>query len=109
MAKAFTIRRAARSGCKCAIRYFGPDYLGTGTLWDLSQKGGRVAGSSAAKIGTSLILHIQLLEDLGEEWFWVDQAIVKWTEGKSFGVEFVTLTPQARDFLSYALGEFNEP
>lgn len=108
MAKPFTIRSAARAGCQCAIRYFGQDYLGTGTLWDLSLNGGRLSGSTPAQVGAKLILHIQVPEDLGQDWYWVDQAIVRWTMGKTFGIEFVSLDQKSKDLLAYALGEFDE-
>lgn len=108
MAKAFTIRRVPRSGCTTAVRYFGPDYLGTGTVQDLSKQGCRVTGSWTVTPGTSIILHLQLPEDLGSEWFWIDQAIVRWSEDKTFGIEFLSLDDKAKDFLAYALGDFEE-
>ena len=106
MARPFTIRTATRATCRCAIRYFGQDYLGTGTLWDLSRTGGRVSGSSAAAVGTTLILHIQLPEELGPDWFWIDRAIVRWSTGTTFGIEIESVADGDRDFLAYALGEF---
>lgn len=108
MEKEFTIRRTPRSACRCAIRYFGHDYLGTGTVWDLSMGGGRVTGSFPVKVATELILHLQLPDELGQEWFWVDKAIVRWSTGKTFGIEIISLEQGSRQFLAYALGEFDE-
>ncbi|MFO0774001.1 MAG: PilZ domain-containing protein [Nitrospiraceae bacterium] len=108
MNKVFTIRRTPRSGYQSAIRYFGPDYLATGVLRDLSVRGGRATGSHPVVPGTQIILHIQLSEELGSEWFWVDKAQVRWAEGHTFGIEFLSTDKQAQDFLRYALGEFEE-
>ena len=108
MEKSLTIRRAPRNSCRCAIRYFGKDYLGTGTLWELSRKGGRASGSASVMVGAKLILHIQLPDELGQDWFWVDQAVVRWSTGKTFGIEIVSIDKTDRDFLAFALGEFDE-
>ena len=106
MNRPYTVRSTTRSSCHCCIRYFGKDYLGTGTIWDLSVKGGRASGSIAVPIGAELIVHIQLPNDLGEDWFWVDKAVVRWSIGKTFGVEILSLGQDSREFLTYALGEF---
>ena len=106
MRRPYTIRSTPRAACNCSIRYFGKDYLGIGRIWDLSLAGGRASGNTAVSVGAELIVHIQLPGDLGEDWYWVDKAIVRWSAGKSFGIEILSMGQENREFLTYALGEF---
>jgi hypothetical protein len=65
---------------------------GEGSVVDLSVRGCRIESLTHTLAGTVLELHIYL-SDL-ESPLGIDQAIVRWTRGKFFGVEFVSLQPE---------------
>lgn len=59
---------------------------------DLSVRGCRIESSTHALAGTVLELRIYVSDH--EAPLGIDQAIVRWTRGKFFGVEFVSLQPE---------------
>jgi hypothetical protein len=64
---------------------------GEGTLGDLSIRGCRVFSLTEVKPGTTVQLRVDVSDD--EPPLQVDQAIVRWHRDNSFGLEFVSLTP----------------
>lgn len=65
---------------------------GEGSVVDLSVRGCRIESSTHALAGTVLELRIYVSDH--EAPLGIDQAIVRWTRGKFFGVEFVSLQPE---------------
>lgn len=59
---------------------------------DLSVRGCRIESSTHTLSGTVLELRIYASDQ--EVPLGIDQAIVRWTRGKFFGVEFVSLQPE---------------
>lgn len=64
---------------------------GDGALNDLSVRGCRVLSVIEVKPGTALQLRIQVSDD--EPPVKISQAVVRWCRARSFGCEFVNLSP----------------
>jgi hypothetical protein len=65
---------------------------GEGSVVDLSVRGCRIESSTHTLSGTVLELRIYVSDH--EAPLGIDQAIVRWTRGRFFGVEFVSLQPE---------------
>ncbi len=91
-------RRGRRVGLSCRMFFFGDDDLeGEATVFDVSTNGCRAESSVELKIGTPLKLSLFL-----PDFKWplrVDQAIVRWIDGKQFGLEFTMIRLAQRERL----------
>jgi len=76
---------------------------GEGTLGDLSIRGCRVFSLTEVKPGTTLELRVDVAED--EPPLQVNQAIVRWHREGSFGLEFVSMTPDEWARLQHVVKE----
>jgi hypothetical protein len=76
---------------------------GDGTLNDLSVRGCRVFSLIAMKPGTVLQLRIHVSDD--EPPIQISQAVVRWFRARSFGCEFVNLTPDEWARLHHVIKE----
>ncbi|HSA60678.1 MAG TPA: PilZ domain-containing protein [Nitrospiraceae bacterium] len=76
---------------------------GEGNLGDLSIRGCRVFSMTEVKPGTTLQLRIEIPDD--EPPIQVTQAIVRWCRNGSFGLEFVSLTPDEWARLQHVVKE----
>jgi hypothetical protein len=76
---------------------------GEGKLGDLSIRGCRVSSLRDVKPGTALQLRIEVSRD--EPPINVTQAVVRWYRAGSFGLEFVTLTPDEWARLQHVVKE----
>lgn len=65
---------------------------GDGSIVDLSLRGCRVDSSIKVRPGTSLEVRIQTSEE--EPPLKIQEAVVRWSRGQEFGLEFVTLVPE---------------
>lgn len=65
---------------------------GDGSIIDLSLRGCRVDSPTAVRPGTSLEVRIQTSED--EPPLKIQEAVVRWSRDRQFGLEFVTLEPE---------------
>ncbi|HKT34493.1 MAG TPA: PilZ domain-containing protein [Nitrospira sp.] len=65
---------------------------GDGNITDLSLRGCRVESPTEVRSGTSLELRIHMSED--EPPLKIQEAVVRWSRGQQFGVEFATLEPE---------------
>ena len=65
---------------------------GDGSITDLSLRGCRVESQIEVRPGTSLELRIHPSEH--EPPLHIQEAVVRWSRGQQFGVEFVTLAPE---------------
>jgi hypothetical protein len=65
---------------------------GEGTVVDLSLRGCRIDSPTPVQPGTSLQLRVQISGD--EPVLTVQEAVVRWSRGPQFGLEFVTLAPE---------------
>jgi hypothetical protein len=64
---------------------------GMGILGDLSIRGSRVSSTTQVNPGTVVELRIEVSDE--EPPLQVKQAVVRWCRDSSFGVEFISLTP----------------
>ncbi|UVT15728.1 MAG: PilZ domain-containing protein [Nitrospira sp.] len=91
-------RRGRRIALSCRVFFFGEDdFEGEATLLDVSTNGCRAESEVELKIGTSLKLSLFL-----PDFKWplrVDQAIVRWIDGKQFGLEFTMIRLAQRERL----------
>jgi hypothetical protein len=64
--------------------YLSEDFLGKGTVWDMSSGGWRIQGDHQVKIGMRLTLRMDLPEE--QVPLEIEQAVVQWISGQDFGV-----------------------
>ncbi|HMS85637.1 MAG TPA: PilZ domain-containing protein [Nitrospira sp.] len=91
-------RRGRRLFLSCRLFFFGDDdFEGEATILDVSTNGCRAETMMELQIGMTLKLSLFL-----PDFKWplrVDQAIVRWIEGKQFGLEFTEIRLAQRERL----------
>ena len=65
---------------------------GEGTVVDLSIRGCRIESPTDVQPGASLEVRIAAIEH--EPPIQIQQALVRWSRGRQFGLEFVTMVPE---------------
>ena len=65
---------------------------GEGTVVDLSIRGCRIESPTDVQPGASLEVRIAVIEH--EPPIQIQQALVRWSRGRQFGLEFVTMAPE---------------
>ncbi len=88
------VRRQSRQSSEIFVDYLGTDCLGNGRLLHVSPVGAHVRGSDVPVVGTTLSLRLVAQNDAQP--LYVERAVVRWRHGWEFGLEVVTLTPQAQ-------------
>lgn len=76
---------------------------GEGDLVDLSIRGCRILSATEVKAGTTLQLRVDVSRDRPS--IQVKQAVVRWYRDRSFGLEFVSLTPDEWARLQHVVKE----
>ena len=107
MTKLFTVRADSRCAVRFALRYFADGLVGQGTVWDLSRHGWRASGSDLVSVGLEMAVYLQLPTE--HEWLAVDQAVVRWVDGRSFGLEIQNIDDSRRARLEEFLATVMEP
>jgi len=79
---------------------------GEGRLLNLSLGGGAIESPVAVSRGDYLKLQIQLPDQATP--LEIDLAPVRWVEGKTFGVEFITMQPSAKHTLNRCVAELDK-
>jgi hypothetical protein len=69
-----------------------------GTLIDVSRRGWRATGPSPVLAGTSLSVRV-FLPDTAQSVF-IEEAVVRWSDGLDFGVELMRISPEDGQLLS---------
>jgi hypothetical protein len=88
--QAFRVRSAPRFSLNCRILFCSGQFEGKGTVCDLSKNGCRISSEILVERGMELALSL-LLPD--QPWpLRVDCAVVRWTRGKEFGLEFLRVS-----------------
>jgi hypothetical protein len=89
-------RRGRRIALTCRMFFFGnDDFEGEGEALDVSTSGCSAQSPVEVKVGMTLKLSLFL-----SDFNWplrVDQAIVRWVDGKRFGLEFTSIRPAQRE------------
>ncbi len=89
----FVIRAYHRVPIRCGLYYMGEEFLGKGTVMDLSPKGFRVLGDCGVLPGVELVVRLSLPDGGGA--VDIQQVIVRWVRGLWFGVKVVKLHAEA--------------
>lgn len=91
-------RRGRRLELSCRMFFFGDDdFEGEATLLDLSTSGCKASSAIALHKGMLLKLSLFLPD---HRWpLRVEEAIVRWVEGQSFGLEFTSIRLAQRERL----------
>ena len=81
------VRNHPRFPIQWSTVYVGDDFIGQGTILDLSLMGCRMAGNMLPEPGLRLSLCVYPAHRNTE--IYVEEARVKWITGEQFGIEFV--------------------
>ncbi len=93
MSKHFTLRTYQRVMLRSSSYYLSEDFLGKGTVRDISAGGWRIQGDHQVRLGMRLTLRMEYPEDtLPLE---IDEAVVQWVSGKDFGVRITKVRSSA--------------
>lgn len=85
MPKQFKLRTYQRVQLCGTVYYLSEDFLGKGTVWDLSAGGWRIQGDHQVRVGLPLTLRMELPGEKSP--LEIEQAIVQWVSGRDFGVQ----------------------
>lgn len=102
MSKHFKLRTYQRTMICGTGYYLSEDFLGKGTVWDLSSGGWRIQGDHQVKIGMILTLRMELPEEMAP--LEIEQAVVQWVSGKDFGVHIKKICRSATIKLERLIG-----
>lgn len=97
MKKSHAGRRNARFSVLWHVLYGTDDFIGNGTLLDLSALGCRLAGTMPVEPGMHLRLRLYPQQKDGE--VRIEEAHVTWVNGNEFGVELKQLSPRDHHWL----------
>jgi len=91
-------RRGRRLPMSRRLFFFGDgEFEGEASVLDISTNGCRASSLTEVKVGLSLKLSV-FLQD--QQWpLRIDEAVVRWVEGQTFGLEFVGIRPAQRERL----------
>ena len=91
-------RRGRRLAMSRRLFFFGDgEFEGEASVLDISTNGCRASSLTEVKVGLSLKLSV-FLQD--QQWpLRIDEAVVRWVEGQTFGLEFVGIRPAQRERL----------
>ncbi|MCP9449693.1 MAG: PilZ domain-containing protein [Nitrospira sp.] len=101
----FVIRAHQRIPVRCNFYYMGEEFLGKGTVTNLSRIGFRALGDHQVMPGMELVARLSLPGRAGS--VDVGLALVRWVRGHWFGAKMIRLNPEAKErigtFLSTCL------
>lgn len=87
-------RKATRLPVEIPVDYLGKDFLGKGTVINVSPYGVLIRGDYLPIIGTNVSMRLFPQDD--KEPLHVERAVVRWQRGSELGVEIISMTPDAR-------------
>lgn len=91
----FVIRTYHRLPVRCMLYYMGGEFLGKGTVMNLSRNGFRVLGDHQVVPGMELVVRLSLPGK--DEPVEIQRVVVRWVCGLLFGAKVVTVSPDAQD------------
>ena len=91
MAIRFRIRSHSRFRVDCPVYFLGSNFLGKGSLVDLSRTGTRIEGEHTVPRGTLLAVRLFLPDR--EAPVRIDRASVRWCHGRDFGLQIHRISP----------------
>jgi hypothetical protein len=102
MPKHFKLRTYQRVPLCGGGYYLSQDFLGRGTVWDVSVGGWRIEGDHQVRVGMMLTLRMDLHGE--QRPLEVEQAIVQWVSGRDFGVQIRKIRTTAVKRLERLIG-----
>ena len=89
-------RRGRRLRLNCRLFFLGEDdFEGEATILDLSTGGCQATSLTEVQVGTTLRLSLFLHD---QEWpLRIDEALVRWVKGATFGLEFTRIRSAQRE------------
>ncbi len=104
----FYQQRGFRIPVRCLLYYMGGEFLGKGTVVNMSRNGMRVLGDHQVVPGMELVLRLSLPDK--DEPVEIQRVVVRWVRGLLFGAKIVTLAPDGEErvgsFLSARLRSY---
>lgn len=94
-ASKFVIRTYHRLPVRCVLYYMGGEFLGKGTVMNLSRKGFRVLGDHQVVPGMELVVRLSLPDH--DEPVEIQRVVVRWVRGLLFGAKVVVMSPDGDD------------
>jgi len=92
----FVIRTYHRIPVRCELYYMGDEFLGKGTVMNLSRNGFRVIGDHQVVPGMELVVRLSLPATEGGQ-IEIQRVVVRWVRGLLFGAKMVKLEPEGGD------------
>ena len=90
----FSIRSYRRFRLDCPIYFLGNQFLGKGTVVNVSRVGWRIQGDYLVQPGHELALRVALPDD--ERPIAIERARVRWSYGSEFGMEMLLIDPKEK-------------
>lgn len=87
-----------RHSVRCPIEYQVGAHRQEGILIDMSRRGWRAAGPSPVLAGTLLSVRV-FFPDAAQS-VYIEEAVVRWSDGLEFGVELTRISPEDAQVLS---------
>ncbi|MGQ0667742.1 MAG: PilZ domain-containing protein [Nitrospiraceae bacterium] len=104
----FVIRTYHRIPVRCMLYYMGGEFLGKGTVMNLSRNGFRVLGDHQVVPGMELVVRLSLPDK--DDTVEIQRVDVRWVRGLLFGAKVVTMSPDGEErigtFLSSRLRSY---
>ncbi len=97
-------RKHSRVAIQLPISFSGEEIAGEGRLANISKEGCMVVSHEQVEPEALLGLQIHLPEN--DSLMEVDLAVVRWTHGGKFGLEFIQMHPDERERLHRVLSAF---
>ena len=91
----FVIRTYHRIPVRCVLYYMGGEFLGKGTVMNLSRNGFRVLGDHQVVPGMELIVRLSLPDK--DDPVEIQRVVVRWVRGLLFGAKVMTMSPAGED------------
>lgn len=91
----FVIRTYHRIPVRCLLYYMGGEFLGKGTVMNLSRNGFRVLGDHQVVPGMELVVRLSLPDK--DETVEIQRVVVRWVRGLLFGAKVVTMSPEGEE------------
>jgi len=85
----FVIRTYRRIPVRCEMYYMGEEFLGKGTVINLSRNGFRVLGDCHVVPGMELVVRLSLPDKEEDGPIEIQRVVVRWVRGLLFGVKVV--------------------
>jgi len=94
----FVIRTYHRIPVRCEMYYLSEEFLGKGTVMNLSRNGFRVLGDIHVVPGMELAVRLSLPDKEGDSGpIEIQRVVVRWARGLLFGVKVVKLRSDSED------------